>query len=167
MGLCAEEDFAEPELASERERLAVYPPICPPMLEWANTAPACMTPLPLQESVGRIAKLEGSTKVCHVNSASPYKNTALEPCVDNDVSVIEEYGISERDLRQIYISPHAYDDAFEEELNLATFNPGDHGTAGMEFELRDGQLILVNMKPGAPGHRIPHNGNHVSATLGW
>ena len=89
-----------------------------------------------------------------VNRVSPYADTALDPGLNEDSAAVEEYNIDQRDLRQIYLSPHAYDHAFEEELNLATFNSVNHSTAGMELENRDGRLILTDMTPGAPGHRI-------------
>ena len=57
-----------------------------------------------------------------VNRVSPYADTALDPGLNEDSAAVEEYNIDQRDLRQIYLSPHAYDHAFEEE-------PGDAGGA--------------------------------------
>ena len=111
-----------------------------------------MIPLLLQESQSKNCDGISVSTVCRTSGALPYSGTALEP---KDVSTIEEYGISAKDIRQIYISPHAYNDAFEEELSLVTFNHGDHPTAGLELESRDGRLILLGMRPGAPSHRIP------------
>ncbi|KAL7536683.1 hypothetical protein ACHAWF_005531, partial [Thalassiosira exigua] len=56
---------------------------------------------------------------------------------------------------QIYICPHAYDDAFEEEIGLRKFELSKHRTAGLSFVSQDWRLLLASMSPGTPGAKIP------------
>ena len=120
---------------------------------------ARMNLLPLQESMTRGG--DRNAFAVRVHRVSPYENMVLDPLLNEDLSTVEEYDVTKRDLRQIYISLHAYNYAFEEELNLSTYNYDDNPTAGMVLENRDGRLILTDMSPGAPGHRIRCSGGHV------
>ena len=141
LGLYVESDFVEPPLASVEDRAAPWPPSAPLAPKPKDLTPACMHPLPLRESLGTRSHSHPAAAAARVHSTEP-------------PTVVDEYNITKKDLAQIYISPHPYDDAFEEELPLATYKAADHPTAGMEFDLVDDRLTLTTICPGAPAHRI-------------
>ena len=61
----------------------------------------------------------GPTRDCILTATNPYAGTTL---ANPDAAVIDEYGISKRDITQIYFSSHPYHEAFKEELNLQRFH---------------------------------------------
>lgn len=56
---------------------------------------------------------------------------------------------------QIYISPTPYYDAFEEKLDLRSWIPTDHPTAGLRLVQEDYRVIVITMDPSTPASRIP------------
>ena len=60
------------------------------------------------------------------------------------------------DRAQVYLSPHPYNNAFEERVRLGTFNLNQNDTAGLTFHDRDGKLFLKDILPSTPCARI-HN----------
>ncbi|EJK69950.1 hypothetical protein THAOC_08742 [Thalassiosira oceanica] len=150
LGLRDESDFVASPLAPAPERLATYPPLKSPGLKCDDMPRARMFPLPLGEVFSPRPMAAAAARV----SISPYADTSMAPTV-NDVDLATSYGVTRRDLAQIYLSPHPYEDAFEETLQMATFKQSANPLAGLRLDNRDGRLILREMMPGTPGHRIP------------
>ena len=68
---------------------------------------------------------------------------------------VDAYGITRRDIEQVYVSPHPYHAAFEEEITLRNFNSDDHPTAGFKFKVINERLIVEHISPGTHGAKIP------------
>jgi len=86
------------------------------------------------------------------SASDPYEDTVL---ANPDAAAVDAYGISKRDITQIYVSSHPYCKAFEEELNLRRFHCYNKPTAGMIFNTENSRLILAEMEKSSPGHQIP------------
>ena len=61
----------------------------------------------------------------------------------------------EKVFRQIYLSPTPYYDAFEEKLDLRSWIPTDHPTAGLRLVQEDYRVIVIAMDPSTTASRIP------------
>ena len=116
------------------------------------------TPLPLRLSstprsvAARAAKLTQDERA--VKDADPYKGTAIGS-PNTDAAVVDEYGITRRALEQVYMSPHPYHAAFEEDMSLVYFAKYDKPSGGMKFVTAGKRLILQHMEKSSPGARIP------------
>jgi hypothetical protein len=60
----------------------------------------------------------------------------------------------EETFAQVYLSPSPYFEAFEEEIDLRTWTPNDHHTAGLVFIQKDDALILGDILKSTPAVRI-------------
>ena len=58
-----------------------------------------------------------NTRATALAHCSPYVNTVFQ-LYNTDESAVDELGITQRGIIQVYISPHAYADGFEEGLPL-------------------------------------------------
>ena len=153
LGLTTEEDFDALTTPTDAPITATYPPLpelapLPTSNIKLQQARHCPLPLRLTELPTSIAARAASTRICE-----PYAGTALQSNSDGDV--VEEYGITRRDMAQVYISPHPYDDAFEEELMLRNFNSDVHPTAGFKFVTVTDRLIVEHISPSTHGAKIP------------
>ena len=151
LGLCSEQDYVDPS-AIQPLPVALYPPMALTK-KIADTPIERMTHLPLQVSQQRPSAAAAALTKSFTND-DPYKGTVLDRHLSTAPPVVDEYGISKRDLAQIYVSPHPYNQAFEEILELRRFNATKHSTAGLCLDEVDGRLILQEMAPGTPGHKI-------------
>ena len=70
-----------------------------------------------------------------------------------DVAV-DKYGVTRSDLEQVYVSPHPYNAAFEEDVDLCHFSRFNKPTGGMKFTLQGRRLILQHMEKSLSGARI-------------
>jgi hypothetical protein len=78
----------------------------------------------------------------------PYTGTAL--AVNQDALVVDNYGILPRDVEQVCFSHSAYNDSFEEYLDMTKFYPSNYPAGGMHFIIEDNRLMLHNMAKGSP-----------------
>ena len=153
LGLMKDEDFDALSTDDVVSTTAAYPPLpetAPLPSSHIKLKQACHCPLPLRltEIPNSLAARATATRICE-----PYAGTALQSNADGDV--VEEYGITRRDMAQVYISPHPYDDAFEEELMLRDFDSDRHPTAGLKFVTYNGRLIVEHISPSTHGAKIP------------
>jgi hypothetical protein len=82
----------------------------------------------------------------------PFRGTAME---DNwDVMEVNEFGITLRDMEQVFFSPTAYNDAFKEYPDMKCFYPTNHLAGGMHFTTEGNRLILQHMAQGYPCARL-------------
>ena len=156
MGLCSEIDFVEALTLFPIPGVS-YPPSSQlsGMLPLSSTAPARMAHLPLQLSSERHAVVDRSAQV---KSQHPFHGTPLDSArqrsgVNPTWAVIDEYGITKRDIAQVYFSPHVYNDAFEVELSMQ-FDTSRHPAGGMQFKTYNGRLTLGNMTPATVDAKI-------------
>ena len=95
-----------------------------------------------------------TARAARVSKLDQYKGTVLET-FNPDGSVVEEYHISVKDVAQIYVSPHPYHAAFEEEVLLRRYDEAKHPTAGLRLKVVDSRLILETIDASTPCARIP------------
>ena len=127
---------------------ARYPPALVDK-DLADTKQARNAPLPL----GLLLSPARTATAARVGSGDPYEGTVLGT-YDDDFRAVEDYKITRQDVTQVYMSPHAYHGAFEEELRLGRYGT-DHATAGLVLEDLNGRLIVTDMAKSTPAHRIP------------
>lgn len=72
-----------------------------------------------------------------------------------DATAVDQYGITSRDLDQVYFSPHHYGHAFEECFQYMGSPTTVHPTAGMELREADGRVFITSMMLGTPCAKIP------------
>ena len=86
----------------------------------------------------------------------PYADTVLASVKMNPVEqLVNDYDISCRDVKQVYISPHPYDAAFEECIHLRRFDSTIHLIAGLNLKYINGRLILHSISESTHAARIP------------
>jgi C-terminal processing protease CtpA/Prc len=56
---------------------------------------------------------------------------------------------------QVYLSPSAYHEAFEEEIDIRRWTNIDHHTAGLTLIQKDGRLVLASIVKSTPAAKIP------------
>jgi hypothetical protein len=65
-----------------------------------------------------------------VHTPHPYHNTAIDFSI-NRLDIIKDMDLDkEETFAQVYLSPSPYFEAFEEEIDIRTWSPNDHHTAG-------------------------------------
>jgi hypothetical protein len=82
----------------------------------------------------------------------PFRGTAMEG--NWDATVVNEFGITLCDMEQVFFSPMAYNDAFEEYLDMKRFYLTNHPAGGMHFTTEGNRLILQHMAQGSPCARL-------------
>ena len=150
LGLVNEEDLSPPAAITPVE-VATYPPppMCcpsPPKLDIG----ARQIPIPFRLTPTPPSLAAAAAKV--TTPSDPYAGTTLQS--NPDALVVDEYGITKKDITQIYVSSHPYREAFEDEMDLRRFNNYNKPTGGMKFKLVNGRLILEHMEKSSPGNRI-------------
>ena len=134
-----------------------YPPLFLPTKPFSiDTAPAKQTHLPLRlyEDPLMVVNPDYAAAAARVSQQDPYQGTILESKNESGMAV-EQYDISRRDLEQVYFSPHPYEAAFEDTLNLRRLCTDRHPTAGMDLQVINGCLIVEGMRPSSPAAKIP------------
>ena len=66
-----------------------------------------------------------------------------------------EFGVRPDDIAQVYVSSHAYFEAFEQRLPLRRFDQSKHPTAGIQLEERNGHLLITGMEGSTPAAQLP------------
>lgn len=90
-------------------------------------------------------------------SPSRVHNVTLNPS-NPDASAVEHYGITGREMEQVYFSPHHYGHAFEECFTYMGSPTVVHPTAGLELKELDGQVFITNIALGTPCANPPPEG---------
>ncbi len=83
----------------------------------------------------------------HASHTNPTSNT--------DASMVEHYGISHRDLEQVYFSTDCYSHSFEETFTYQGSATILHPTAGLILTEKDGRLFITDIAPSTPCAKIP------------
>ncbi|KAL7485618.1 hypothetical protein ACHAW6_011205 [Cyclotella cf. meneghiniana] len=92
---------------------------------------------------------------CIIYAASATKtNAVMEDRTQGGIWDIWQES-KEKVFRQIYLSPTPYYDAFEEKLDLRSWIPTDHPTAGLRLVQEDYRVIVIAMDPSTTASRIP------------
>ena len=81
--------------------------------------------------------------------------TVNVPTQNTDASAVDHYGVTGRDLEQVYFSQHHYGHAFEECFAYSGSPTTIHPTAGMELCELDGRVIITDISIGTPCAKIP------------
>ena len=87
----------------------------------------------------------GPTRALSVNIGTP----------NPDASAVDHYGITTKDLEQVYFSPHHYGHAFEDSFTYMGSPTTTHPTAGMNLREHDGRVFITDMALGTPCAKIP------------
>lgn len=137
--------------------VASYPPLptSKPLLLPVRPAKQLPIPFRITESPSTLptAAAAASAQVPQQPMLDPYANTILET-KNPDGTVVDDYGITRRDVVQVYISPHPYHNAFEEELGLRGFDSVTFPTAGFVFQNVNSRLIVRDIKKSTPAAKI-------------
>ena len=148
LGLVEEEDFDIPTVINPLP-VAYYLP--KPTFKHISVCVAHQFPLPLwltatpQSVAARAAKL---------STADPYKDIVLET-FNKDGSAVVDYHITIKDIAQIYVSPHPFNDAFEEHVDLRRYDESKHAAAELRLTTTNSRLILDTIDKSTPCARIP------------
>lgn len=109
--------------------------------------------LPLPFRLGPTPNSVGA-RAAKTSHLDPYADTVLAT-KSPDGTAVSNYGISRRDLAQVYISQHPYNASFEEQVNLKRFLNDNNPSAGMRFKIINDRLILETIDKSTPCARIP------------
>lgn len=77
------------------------------------------------------------------------------PNTNTDASMVDHYGISHRDVEQVYFSPDCFSCAFEETFTYLNSATALHPTAGLIFSEHNGRLYITDIAPSTPCAKIP------------
>ena len=72
-----------------------------------------------------------------------------------DRDAVDEFHITDEDLRAVYLSPTPFNRSFEETIDIRKCSMDIHKTAGMRLIERNKSLLLTGMDKSTPGARIP------------
>jgi hypothetical protein len=110
------------------------------------------TPLPLRLSAKPMQVRIGARAAMTMN---PYQGTCVEPRIQR-LSIIDDMRLDRGEtFAQVYLSPSAYHEAFEEEIDIRRWTNIDHHTAGLTLIQKDGRLILASIVKSTPVAKIP------------
>jgi hypothetical protein len=87
-------------------------------------------------------------------TTDPHAGTFLASFGANG-NAVRDFRITARDLAQVYISPHAYNNGFPIELDLQHGRYHDHPTCGLKFTVENEQLILQHIEKITLASKIP------------
>jgi hypothetical protein len=83
---------------------------------------------------------------------NPFSGTVLQG--NCNAIIVTEFGITLRNMEQVFFSPTGYNDAFEEYLDMKRFYLTSHLAGGMYFFTEGDCLILQHMAKGLPCAKI-------------
>jgi hypothetical protein len=149
MGLEQEEQFTQAPPSQPRPiaKLPPMPQYDPPTLP--AKAKQVSIPIRLTE-----APPITTTAAAAATTVNPHYNTAIDYEV-NRLSIIDDLALDrEEAFAQVYLYPSPYHEAFEEEIDLRTWTPNDHHTAGLVLIQLDNELILGDILKSTPAARI-------------
>ena len=72
-----------------------------------------------------------------------------------DASAVDHFGITRKDVEQVYFSPHHFGYASEEVFSYMGSASAVHATAGLELEEVDNRVFIRNIALGTPCAKIP------------
>ncbi len=82
----------------------------------------------------------------------PFSGTVLQG--NRDAMIVAKFGITLRNMEEIFFSPTAYNDAFEEYLDMKCFYLTSHPAGGMHFFTEGEHLMLQHLANGLPCAKI-------------
>ena len=131
--------------------IALYPPTPCLTSKGPNKLPivARHLHLPLRESV---TPSTYGARTATVKVDDPFSGTVLQG--NSDVMIVTKFGITLQNMEQVFFSWTAYNDAFEEYLDMKHFYPTSHPASGMHFFTEGDCLILQHMAKGLPCAKI-------------
>jgi hypothetical protein len=106
---------------------------------------ACHLYLPLREST---TPNQITAQAATANISLPYHNTMIH--FNSYAGVVTDYQIHLWDVAQIFRSLSAYNDAFEEYINMKCFYPTNLPAGGLQFRTIGDCLILGSIAKGSP-----------------
>jgi hypothetical protein len=131
------------------------PPIAPyPLLQSIHAptrAPSHAVNQPLPLRLGPTPQSATNTPTTPIKD--PYAETVLASH-DKDGQAVVDYNITTRDMAQVYLSPHAYHNGFEVEVDLRYAKFLNHPSWGLKFRTINGRLILEHIEKGTIGSKI-------------
>ncbi len=152
-GIVALEDLTPPPSRADP------PPVVYPTTNYAGGPPltdlqwAIHTPLPLCLSKTLLSRIAMGSNG-GIPTTDPHAGTFLASHGANGEAVLD-YRITARNMAQVYISPHAYNDGVPIELDLRHSCYHDHPTCGFKFTMENYRLILQHFEKSRLASRIP------------
>ena len=140
-----------PSSASDNDGIIVSIPS-----KTATPTPLNVLPLPHQIPIDDDSSTSSSTTSLIADVGPTRALTVNVPTQNTDASVVDHYGITGRDLEQVYFSQHHYGHAFEECFAYSGSPTTIHPTAGMELRELNGRVIITDISIGTPCAKIPH-----------
>ena len=138
-----EHDDTHTSLPSPRPPPAPYPTISPSPLQKLPSK-AKLFPLPF--------------RISPTPPGTPYAASAVKAESTKEETAVEFLTIGgdkpSGTFQQIYLSPHPYYDAFQEQLDIWQWHPNDHPTAGLRLIEEDQRVFVVMMDSSTPASRI-------------
>ena len=83
-----------------------------------------------------------------------YSKPTSTTTVPLDHEMMLKHDITRKDMMMIYLSPHPFQNSFEEEFRLRFFDSTKYPTAGMVLTEKNGRLYLHDILPGTPAAKI-------------
>lgn len=144
LGILPEEDDSVRSVVHTSTE-APYPPMPDKSIPLVRTRSGRQVHLRLRLTAGPTVRKTAS-------AGDPYKHTVLARNISGQT--VDEYDITHRCVKQIYVSPHPYNNAFEEEVSILKFDAFKKPTGGLKFVTDNGRLILSHIERSSPCARI-------------
>ena len=114
-----------------------------------NTTLAIQQPLPLRLGPTPHQALDKPTTPLE----DPFADTVLAS-FNKDGQAVTDYRITARDMAQVYVSPQAYHNGFEVDVDLKYAIYLDHPSWGLKFRTINGRLILEHIEKSTIASKI-------------
>ncbi len=106
--------------------------------------------------VQHMAHSNSGPKLCAALLPRPQHTIAARTLATNPLDIVSEFLLGKNDMATIYLLPNPYFDAFEEVIDIRSFDICKHGTAGLCLTADDGdQVFLGGITPSTPAAKIP------------
>ena len=129
---------------------APYPHLHSTTVPSINITPAIQQPLPLRLGPTPQPALDKPT----TPTIDPFADTVLAS-FNPDGQAVTDYRITARDFAQVYVSPHAYHNGFEVDVDLKYAKYLNHPSWGLKFRTINGRLILEHIEKSTIASKIP------------
>ena len=129
---------------------APYPQLHSTKAPAINITPAIQQPLPLRLGPTPQPALDKPTTPMN----DPFADTVLAS-FNKDGQAVTDYRITSRDMAQVYVSPHAYHNGFEVDVDLKYAKYLNHPSWGLKFQTINGRLILEHIEKSTIAAKIP------------
>ena len=152
-GIIYDEDGPSSGDSNETNQLpqhAPYPQLYSTTAPSINITPAIQQPLPLRLGPTPQPAFDKPT----IPTIDPFADTVLAS-FNTDGQAVTDYRITARDMAQVYVSPHAYHNGFEVDVDLKYAKYLNHPTWGLKFCTINGRLILEHIEKSTIASKIP------------